>query len=202
MTTSNNNNIPGINFPSVNNQYITGTCSPGPDALNNTYNYGSVYMWPIWLDGSLEIDGWAIQVSTAVASSTCEMGLYDTVSATDPTPNSLIVDSGSIDTSTTGLKSGSFAGITPANGLYWIAFLLSSNTATPSINAAPANTATSDLNIGCLIGGKTAMSGTDASNCIYNTDYAGSPITGLPSTWSAAISRGTEKCPAFLQINF
>jgi hypothetical protein len=100
--------VPGATFSSVGTRNMTN---------------GRIYYSPWTVDRVITIDQLAIEVSTNVASSECRIGVYN--ADTDWQPTSLIVDSGIIDCSTTGVKTVSVS-ITLQPGRYLAAVIANS----------------------------------------------------------------------------
>lgn len=97
-----------------------GATSPVSPALNNLCIIPVVFQRPV------SIDKLGLVVTTAVAASTIRLGIYAEagVSVGFGYPGALIVDAGTVDTSTTGLKTAAFTKITLPPGAYYLAYVL------------------------------------------------------------------------------
>lgn len=86
---------------------------------------GRLHYTPLWIDRTLTIDSLSVLVQTAgAAGAAIRLGIYDT----DPVqahPGSLIVEAGTVDTTTTGTKTVAIAApVTLRPGLYWLAAVM------------------------------------------------------------------------------
>lgn len=80
----------------VLSNYLSASDSAQAHTLNTLFAY------PLFIDSRVTFNQVAVEVTTAVASSTVRLGLY-TMSSTG-TPNELIADWGTVDTSSLGAK--------------------------------------------------------------------------------------------------
>ncbi len=99
------------------------------------------------------LDRVGIEVTTAVAGN-MRIGIYDNTSDTYLYPNNLLVDSGNLDTSTTGMKTAIINLALNPNSLYWFVIL---NDAAPSIRYITGGGCAILLGVGSVIG--ATMSG-------------------------------------------
>jgi hypothetical protein len=106
------------------------------DAMNLD---GRLNAFPWYHDYGGEVDAFVCLVNTAQASKIARIGLY-TVSMTTGTPETLIVESGSIDIASTGVKVSTFTARVIPPGWYVIAVLSNSTTATIIGSSANAQT--------------------------------------------------------------
>jgi hypothetical protein len=88
---------------------------------STTQPANTVWYEPWYIAQSVVLDQMAIEVTTAQASSNARIGLYRASSVGQPT--SLVVDAGSLDTSTTGVKTVSSMGVSLSPGVYLAAIL-------------------------------------------------------------------------------
>lgn len=80
-----------------------------------------IYYAPIFVPRDMTVDRIAVQVTTAVAGTLSRLGIYNH-SATTFRPSTLLLNAGTIDTGTTGLKSITISQALTA-GIYWVALL-------------------------------------------------------------------------------
>jgi hypothetical protein len=102
----------------------TGTTAPGA---------GTLRAMPLDLAASATLDRIGVEVTTAAASTTAELAIYNHDATTDR-PGTLLLDAGSIDTSTTGFKELTISQ-TLAAGRWWLASLPLGGAATFRSNA-------------------------------------------------------------------
>ncbi len=92
---------------------------PGPHTPSTGANGAGLLMAiPFWVPEAFLADRIACEVTTAAASSTVRLGIYNT-SMLDQ-PNILVVDAGTVDSSTTGVKELTISQVLRP-GLYWLA---------------------------------------------------------------------------------
>lgn len=94
--------------------YGPGPHTPGVSASGA----GVLSAIPFWVPVSFQADRIACEVTTAAASSAVRLGVY----ASSPTdhPDSVVLDAGTVDSTTTGVKELTIAQ-TLNRGLYWLA---------------------------------------------------------------------------------
>jgi hypothetical protein len=80
-----------------------------------------LYLAPIFLPVAMTVDRIAVQVTTAVAGTLSALAIYNH-SATTFRPSTLLLNAGTINTGTTGLKSITISQALNA-GIYWVALL-------------------------------------------------------------------------------
>lgn len=73
---------------------------------------------PMFFDRACTATSMAIYISTAVASSTVRLGIYADDGA--GAPGTLVIDAGTVDSSTTGVKSPTTFSASLTTGLYWL----------------------------------------------------------------------------------
>lgn len=91
---------------------------------------GTLFALPFAVPRGGTLDRIAFQVTTLAASGTGRCGIYQATSDTNVYPNALIVDSGSLSTASTGLKSATISQALTANTLYWFVYLAGTAAAT------------------------------------------------------------------------
>lgn len=84
------------------------------NTITQTLAANNLYYLPIYVANYINITAIAARVSTALAG-TCRLGIYDTLNGS---PNKLIVDAGTIDTSSTGVKELAVS-VSLKAGWYW-----------------------------------------------------------------------------------
>lgn len=105
----------GVRFPISNCYYGPGIHTPGTVAA--TAN--TAYAIPMWLPCAIGVTSIQCQVTTAGASgTTIRLGIYS--SSANDRPGTLLVDAGTVDGSTTGIKAASLTQQLPGGGLYWL----------------------------------------------------------------------------------
>lgn len=93
-----------------------GPSAPIAPVLNN------LCVVPVVFQRAVDIDKLGLSVTTAVAASTVRMGIY--ADAGNGYPGALILDGGTVDSSTTGAKTLSITRTTLPPGTYWLAYVL------------------------------------------------------------------------------
>jgi hypothetical protein len=143
--------------------------------------------YPFRLETAGIITGFAINVSTAVASSTCRAGIYAAL-PTDGSPGELIIQaSADFDTSSTGIKTQSVSANKRINpGWYWAALCVTSDTSVPTLTGGlttrAAFGADSKVSIRSMYESATATSLADPfprTNLLDQPDTGGIPLIGL-----------------------
>lgn len=94
----------------------------------------ALYASPVWLVAGAVIDRFGINVTGAVTSAACRMGLY--ADAAGIPSGAALVDSGSIAAATTGFKSATVSYTVPTTGWYWLAYV--SQGAQPNVSTSGA----------------------------------------------------------------
>ncbi len=92
---------------------------------------GRVYIWAFWMPFNQGFDAIAINVATAQASSLGRVGIYDNNG--NGLPGNLIVESGTLDTSTTGAKTEAITLTLKGPRRYWGAY--QNDTASVTVSA-------------------------------------------------------------------
>lgn len=87
-----------------------------------TFVADTVYAWPFVLPYDLDVNGLSLEVSSA-GTANVRIGIWDG-DGTGGLPSTLVQDSGELNCSTTGIKTGTFTQVPLLGGnLYWIGFL-------------------------------------------------------------------------------
>jgi len=166
-------------YKGVGNANLFGTIG------SNLYNAGDASgrfnCWPWRHEYGGEIDAFITQVTTAGGAGTIlRIGLYRIGS--DGNPAGLIVESGSIDVASTGVKTSTFTAFVLPPGNYWFAYL---------------STATTAFYMGCTGVGLTMRMPSSVGNALDTYGLGGyalgvstsaMPSTAPPLTWSANLS--------------
>lgn len=129
---------------------------------------GKCTIWPMWVGTrGWEFDGLICRVATAgAAGSVARMGIYTLDRTNGFLPTALLIDAGTVATTTTGPKSIVFSAITVAVGTLWIGLAIQwEGTVPPALALFPGN--------GAGTGGYPPLFG----------------VTGFPSTGS-----GVQQC--------
>ena len=155
-------------------EYIT----PPTSTNTSTRSNGTLHMTPLTLASAITIDRIAIEVTGAgTAGSVCRLGLY---SDDGGKPGALLVDAGTVDTTTTGVKEVTVSQVLSA-GRVWLAAVQ---------QGAPATLATVRTTLSSLWIGNSS-----ASN-VLGTPGNGLLVTGvtgaLPSPFPAGSSLSTQ----------
>jgi hypothetical protein len=82
------------------------------------------------------IDRIACNVSTGIASGKVRLGIYTSTSDSNPYPATLVLDSGELDASTSGVKTATVSQVLDTNALLW--FVYTCGTATPGMRTVGA----------------------------------------------------------------
>jgi len=141
----------------------------GSQILTNSYTLNRLVYVPLFISESITIDRIGAECTAAVASSVYRLGIYS--SDSNGLPSSLVIDAGTIDTSSTGAKSITISQALTA-GLYYLCGAQQGG-ATNATMRAYHN----------VLGNFSPVAGTAMSTTLYNTSYGLDGITGaLPST--------------------
>lgn len=144
----------------------------GAQILNATYAINRMNLLPIFIQESITIDRIGGECFTAVASSTFRLGIYN--SDSNGVPSSLLLDAGTIDTSTTGLKSITISQSLTA-GLYYLAAAQQGGASSATMRAYHN-----------VIGNHSPVASTSMSTTNYQTGYNQDSVSGaFPSTYTA-----------------
>jgi hypothetical protein len=126
------------------------------------------------------IDRISFNVTGSGGANNARQGIYEAVSANDPYPGSLVVDSGDISVNTTGLKTTTVSVVIEPTKMYWIVFQTSAGA--PNVTAWLGGGFISPW--GALAGGVNWQS--------FNYQFVGFKMTrsyaALPSTFPALSS--------------
>jgi hypothetical protein len=97
-------------------------------ALSTTKIYAS----PLSVPGGT-LDRMSFNVTGTGGANNARQGIYESVSATDPYPGALVVDSGDISVNATGLKTSTISVVIDPAKMYWI--VLQTSSGAPSVTA-------------------------------------------------------------------
>lgn len=128
QTSRNNLSVSGgANIPSFyplldGTKYYLNNAGSGFSALSLGYHY----VYPVVFEKNITITKIAVHITTAAASSTFRLGVYQDNGSLYP--GTLLSDSGDISSATTGLKSYTFSpsALSLAKGIYWYGIVCSS----------------------------------------------------------------------------
>ena len=111
--------------------------SPNFAALTTfAFPTGEMYFTPVWVPIAMTADRLAINVTSGIASGTTRLGIYS--SDANGVPNALVVDAGTVATTSSGVKEATISqALTP--GLYWLAAVNQTAAATVSYYASSNN---------------------------------------------------------------
>lgn len=102
---------------------IPGWYHPNPvstDTGSLSSAEGSLYVVPLWVPGSMSVTEIGVEVAVAGgAGSVIRLGIYDSTSATNGRPGALIVDAGTVDATSIGVKTAAIS--ETLSGLVWLA---------------------------------------------------------------------------------
>jgi hypothetical protein len=141
----------------------------GGQIIVGPFTRNRVHYFPLFINQSITMDRIGAECTTAVASSTFRLGLYNANS--NGVPTSLILDAGTIDTSSTGLKTITINQTLNA-GLYFLAFVYQGGATLASMRSIDAR-----------FGNYSPMAGTTMSTTQFYSCAVEDGITGaLPST--------------------
>lgn len=99
--------------------YNFATDNPGTSTVTLAIN--TLYFYPVIIRKSLTFDGIGVNVGTAGTGASPRLGIYGRDS--NGLPSNLIIDSGTVDASTTGAKPLTMSNTTLKAGVYWLAIL-------------------------------------------------------------------------------
>lgn len=138
-------------------------------------------LYPIFVDRALTLDRLAVSVTTLEAGSTARLGIY---SLTNGSPVNRVADFGTVDCSSTGIKTASGS---QAVGPGWYALAVWVS------NHATVRFKTNGFGLNAFLGDD--FSAGSNANCMWTvtaTDYS----AGLPSTISAILNNSSVSRPA------
>lgn len=148
---------------------------------------GTLTAHPVWLkSGSYD----RIAVTTTVAAvSTWRFGVYPTNPATGlPDGQTLILDCGTIDmNATAGFLTATISLTIPSDGVYWLAALVDSYTATPTVHGWTTDSGRAQLPLmGAPVGGSSATAGRhNIARTLTGVTTGSMPATYPTSAWAA-----------------
>jgi hypothetical protein len=107
----------------------------GPLGVTNTNANNRMIAQPFYVEKTVTFDRYAIEVTTAVASSSIKLLIY---SDSNGLPNSLVLNAGTVDSSTTGTKELTISQSLTGGQVYWLVLVSNSNPQVRAINTANA----------------------------------------------------------------
>lgn len=144
----------------------------------NAHALNQLWLSPLWVPHRITIDRISVEVTTATATATPRLGIYG--AASDGQPGALIIDAGTVDGSTTGIKEITPTGtLTIPAGLYFLAAVNQVAAATlRTIGSSPA------APVHATVGG-----GSTGANSYFLNTVAGA----LPATATWSVSSGAPR---------
>jgi hypothetical protein len=97
---------------------------------NGSFTLNRLYLFPLFISESITLDRIAVECGTLSLSTTWRIGLYN--SDSNGLPSTVLLDAGTVDTATTGLKSITISQALSA-GLYFIAGVWQGGTVSPGM---------------------------------------------------------------------
>lgn len=131
-----------------------------------------LYAFPFVVGRTATLDRIAINVTTAASGSKARCGIYDTND--NGYPYNLVVDSGELDSGTTGIKSTTISQSLPGGHLYWLVVVSSG---TPTLRCAAAASVLTPL----ILGTSSSLGTTHYLGLYVSYTYAALPST-FPSS--------------------
>ncbi len=110
----------GIESLAITGRYLQGTWSVGSPVTGSSIA-DRLRFSPWWIWEELVVDRIGVHVTVAQATGSTRIGIYESDSA--GIPSKLLVDAGTIDSSTTGFKEITIAEILLGQRLYWACFV-------------------------------------------------------------------------------
>ena len=155
----------------------------GDDGGSSTAAFSGGFMraMPIYVSEPTTIDRLCLQVTAAVASSTIRLGIFDDVGGV---PTNLIIDAGTADSSTVGVKELTISATTLPPGRSWLA-------ACGQGSGSPSATSPSQYSFMGTLRSRSSVTVGAGQMGYYNT--AGAITAAFPSTYGAAtLATGTQ----------
>jgi len=153
----------------------------GSQIVTNTYTINRMVFTPVFIQENITLDRIGAECTSLVASSTYRLGIYNADS--NGVPSTLVIDAGTIDTSSTGAKSITISQSLSA-GLYYLVGCQQGG-ATNAIMRAYHN----------IIGNFAPIANTSMSTTLYNTSYAQDSVSGAFPSSTSSLSVGTLQPP-------
>ena len=169
----------GAGYKGVSNGALIGTVGAG--SYNDQDTSGRLNIFPWIHEYGGEVDAFIINCTTAQAGKILRIGLYRVGS--DGNPAGLIVESGSIDVATTGVKTSTFTAQVLAPGHYWIACL---SDATAALYTGSTGTAGSALRGPASIG--NSINDLAVAGYALSVSTTAMPSTCPAITWTANLN--------------
>lgn len=144
----------------------------GSTLTTSIYVQNRLYCYPLFVSESITIDRLGVECVTAVASTTWRIGIYN--SDSNGVPSTVLLDAGTVDTSTTGLKTIT-VNQTLSAGLYFIAGVWQGGASSPTMRAYSSGA-----------GNWAPVAGTSQPSNTYYVAYTLDSVTGALSTFSGS----------------
>ena len=152
----------------------------GASLTTGTYTQNRLYCYPLFVQESITVDRLGVECTTAVASTTWRIGIYN--SDSNGVPSTVLLDAGTVDTSTTGLKTIT-VNQTLSAGLYFIAGVWQGGASSPTMRAYSSTS-----------GNWAPIAGTSQQTTNINISYVLDSVSGALSTFSGnSISTGAAR---------
>ena len=146
----------------------------GATISSSAYTLNRLYLYPLFIQESITIDRLGVECTVANASTTWRVGIYNADS--NGVPTTVLLDAGTVDTSTTGLKTITVSQ-TLNTGLYYIAGVWQGGSTSPQMR--------SYVNSG---GDWSPVPSTSQLIANYNTSYQiNSGVSGALPTFSGSV---------------
>lgn len=143
----------------------------GSTITTSVFVQNRVYCYPLFVSESITIDRLGVECVTANASTTWRIGIYN--SDSNGVPSTVLLDAGTVDTSTIGLKTIT-VNQTLSAGLYFIAGVWQGGSASPTMRSYSASS-----------GNWAPIASTTQQSSGYSNEYHVDSITGSLGTISA-----------------
>jgi hypothetical protein len=137
---------------------------------SSTYSQNRVYCYPLFVQESITIDRLGVECTVLSASTTWRIGLYN--SDSNGLPTTVLLDAGTVDTSTTGAKTITVSQTLTA-GLYFIAGVWQGGTVSPTMRSYQVT-----------LGNWSPVASNSQQTTNYATEYHVDGITGSLGTIS------------------
>ena len=145
----------------------------GSTISGSTYTLNRTYLWPLFIQESITIDRIGVEAAGANASTTWRIGIYN--SDSNGVPSTVLLDAGTVDTSTTGLKTITISQTLSA-GLYFIAGCWQGGSVSPNMRSLLATS-----------GNYSPIASTTQQAANYISQYHMDSITGAFPTFSGSL---------------
>lgn len=161
----------------VSGRYFDSTYPYGLAAASANYPAGTLMYFPFLALEDVTFDQFAINCTSAVASSTVTLAVFD--SDANNLPLNRLVQTAPLDTATTGVKTATISQAMTAGSVYWIAFLV--------LGGNPTFSAASSAYFQSFIG--NAASATNTPCCYQLTAQSAIPaVASVNNSLATAVS--------------